>query len=169
MKYCTKCGVQMPDDARFCVACGTQVPGSTVMDKAVLDSFYQFLKWERLSWKIFGIVWLILSIILAVCGLIIMVSAAMTGFSYRLDMGIIGFVYLLLGLLYLPIAIVNKVMVKKTFHCMEMLYIDPKSVLARCGSVGMIVLAAFFNNVALIFIIINFVRTKTNKEVIDRL
>ncbi len=167
MKYCTNCGVQIPDDARFCVDCGTRVPGNT--DKEWLDRFWQMLKWERLSWKIFGIVWLILSIVLAVCGLIIIVSAANTGFSYRLDMGIIGFVYLLLGLLYLPIAIVNKVMANKTFHCMEMLYIEPKTVLARCGSVGMIVLAAFFNNVALIFIIINFVRTKTNKEVIDRL
>ncbi len=169
MKYCTNCGVQMADDARFCVNCGAQVSGSAVMDKACLDQFYQFLKWERLSWKIFGIVWLVLSIVLAACGLIIMVSGAMTGYSYRLDMAVIGIIYLMLGLLYLPIAIVNKVMVKKTHDCMKMLYIEPKTVLARCGSVGMIVLAAFFNNVALIFIIINFVRTKTNKEAIDRL
>ncbi len=169
MKYCTNCGVQMADEARFCMNCGTRVPGDTVMDKTCLDQFYQVLKWERLSWKIFGIVWLILSIVFASCGLIIIVSGAMTGYSYRLDMGIIGFMYLLIGLLYLPIAIVNKVMVKKTTRCMELLYIEPKTVLARCGSVGMIVLAAFFNTVALIFIIINFVRTKTNKEAIDRL
>lgn len=37
----------------------------------------------------------------------------------------------------------------------------------RCGNVGMIVLSAIFNPVAMIFIIINFTRTKTNKAEIQ--
>lgn len=166
MKTCTQCGAQLHDDANFCFGCGASV---SAPDSSLLERFYQFLKWERLSWKIFGIVWLVLSIVLSVCGLIIIVSAAMTGYSYRVDMGIIGCFYLFLGLLYLPIAIVNKVMEKKTSAYMQQLFTDPKPVLARCGSVGMIVLAACFNNVALIFIIINFIRTKTNKAAIDQL
>ena len=39
----------------------------------------------------------------------------------------------------------------------------------RCKSVGMIVFAAIFNNVALVFIIINFVKTKMHAAEFDRI
>ena len=58
---------------------------------------------------------------------------------------------------------------KKADEYREDLEHDPKPVIKRCGSVGLIVLAAFFNNLALVFIIINFVRTKTCRHIIDKL
>ncbi len=45
----------------------------------------------------------------------------------------------------------------------------PSVVRKRCGSVGMIVLGAIFNSIAMAFIIVNFVRTKTNAAAFDRI
>ena len=69
----------------------------------------------------------------------------------------------------LPIAIVNLKMVSKAEYYMDTLYNDASSMRERAESVGMIILATFFNEIALIFIIINFVRAKTCKETLDRI
>ena len=169
MKYCTKCGTALADQAQFCSGCGSAAGSEQAEKMECMEDFRKFLKWERFSWRLFGIIFLVCSLIILTCALAIIIAGGMTGYSYRLDMAVVGIMYGLMGVLYLPIAIVNLVMAKKAGEYREDLEHDPKPVMERCGSVGLIVLAAFFNNLALVFIIINFVRTKTCKHIIDKL
>ena len=169
MKYCIKCGTDLSDEAQFCSGCGSAVGDIEAEKRECIEDFRRFLKWERFGWRLFGIIFLVYSLIVLICAVGIIIAAGMTGYSYRLDMAVVGIMYGLIGLLILPVAIVNLVMAKKAGEYREDLDHDPKSVIERCGSVGLIVLAAFFNSLALVFIIINFVRTKTNKHIIAKL
>ncbi len=169
MKYCSNCGTALADTAQFCSGCGTPVGNTEAEKTECIEDFRKFLKWERFSWLLFGIIFLVYGILVLTLGMIIVMAGGMTGYSYRLDMGVIGGVYVFAGLLVLSIAIVNLVMAKRAGEYREDLDHAPKYVIDRCGSVGLIVLGAFFNTLALVFIIINFVRTKTCKHIIDKL
>ena len=68
MRYCTNCGNAIPDEASFCGVCGT--PAAISQDqyaydeeKAFLDYTHRFLRYERLAWKISGVVFLIISLV----------------------------------------------------------------------------------------------------------
>ena len=81
-----------------------------------------------------------------------------------------SFYFLLIGLLgYLPPAVVSLVMLKKVEYYENTVYTDVSIARKRCISVGMIVFAAIFNKIALIFIIINFVKTRKNAAAFDRI
>lgn len=118
--------------------------------QACLDSLYARLKNERLCWKIFGFVW----IGYAVMFTLLAVASEMVLILYPL-------------FLYLPCAIVSFIMAKKVNGYINTLYTDCSSAVERCGSVGTIVLGALFNTVAMIFIIINFVNVKSNKQTFE--
>ena len=164
MIRCSSCGNDIPDTSKFCGICGAPVNNVDVgiyKEKECLDNFYRFLKYERLSWKIGAIVWFVCMGLFGVIGLLLTVVSG-DGMA-----AIIGIEYMVLGIFYLPIAIVNLKMIAKTEHYMSIVYNDVNSVTERCGNAGMIVLGAFFNTVAMIFIIINFTRTKTNRAEIQ--
>ena len=181
MRYCSSCQKTFGNDFNYCPSCG----GATIEqddfvnldaqseknyyneEQECLDNFYKFFKWERLMWKIGGIVFLVCSIIIFLCSIIII--AALSSVSQpELGFGL-GYFYLMLGIIYLPIAIINLKMVKKAEYYMNTLYTDARPMVTRCQSIGMIVFAAFFSNLALIFIIVNFVRAKTNDKVLQRI
>ena len=189
MKFCTVCGAKLSDDAKFCHNCGgTQQSTNEVYtteiyndaeaqeDKECLDNFYTFLKWERFGWKLSAILFLIATIIFAMIGLIALAGGAVAfsesdfnSMPATFSVGI-GFLYLFLSLiLYLPVTIINFSMSKRTKNYMNLVYTDIEAVEERCSNIGIIILGAFFNTLALIFIIINFVRTKTNKRIIERI
>lgn len=189
MKFCTVCGAKLSDDAKFCHNCGgTQQSTNEVYttgsyndaeaqeDKECLDNFYTFLKWERFGWKLSAILFLIATIIFAMIGLIALAGGAVAfsesdfnSMPATFSFGI-GFLYLFLSLiLYLPVTIINFSMSKRTKNYMNLVYTDMEAVEERCSNIGIIILGAFFNTLALIFIIINFVRTKTNKRIIERI
>lgn len=174
--FCSKCSAQIPDNSKFCGVCGAPVQttyGQTsytppvakeytlAEEKESLDNFARFFKYERLAWKIEGIVILVLSCLFAGLGFIFFMAAMAEEFFAG-----IGVLYMLYGLLFLPVAIVNLKMVSRAEHYMNIVYTDAAAVEERAGSIGMIILAAFFNNIALVFIIINFVRSKTEKDVL---
>lgn len=181
MKYCVKCGNELNDDARFCVSCGTAVVQETAPEvetyvanddavliqeeKECLDNFYRFFKYERLAWKISGIVFLILSIVFMGFGLLFALLAAVVEEAFAAGFGAI---YILYGLLILPVAIVNLKMVSKAEYYMDIIYKDARPVVKRCSSVGMIVLGAMFNTIAMAFIIVNFVLAKTKAPILQR-
>lgn len=189
MKFCNVCGAKLSDDAKFCHNCGgTQQSTNEVYttgsysdaeaqeDKECLDNLYTFLKWERFGWKLSAILLLVATIIFVLIGLIALAGGAVASsesdfnsmpatFSFG-----IGFMYLFLSLiLYLPLTIINFSMSKRTKNYMNLVYTDIEAVEERCSNIGIIILGAFFNTLALIFIIINFVRTKTNKRIIERI
>ena len=174
--FCSKCSAQIPDNSKFCGVCGAPVQttyGQTsytppvakeytlAEEKESLDNFARFFKYERLAWKIEGIVMLVISCLFAGLGFIFFMATIAEEFFAG-----VGTIYMLYGLLFLPVAIVNLKMVSRAEHYMNIVYTDAAAVEERAGNVGMIVLAAFFNSIALVFIIINFVRSKTEKDVL---
>ena len=188
----------------------------------VLSRLSTGLKHERLAYKIYGIVALVLAIIIMVCGFVSMVAGAFlteedvfTGevvYHNEIDGNInisdgnsdilfengrveitdedvhvyidgeeltitegdvailagagvvfVGMFYIIFGALLLVVAIVNLVTASKIgkYRYSEVLTVK------HAGSVGSIVLAAFFNEIALVFAIINFVVAKKNSAILN--
>lgn len=95
-------------------------------------------------------------------------------YSVFLAFGVLFIIYsiyfITMGLIvYLPLAIINLKLLKKVEYYENTLYSDVSIARKRCTSVGMIVFAAIFNKIALIFIIINFVKTRKNAAAFDRI
>ncbi|MBR3988149.1 MAG: hypothetical protein IKK10_02475 [Clostridia bacterium] len=184
----------------------------------VINRLSTGLKHERLAYKIYGIVALVLAIIIMVCGVVMMVGGAFLtanetytnelSFNSSIDIadddanvyigdgkieiadddvsvyidgseveitegdvailagaGVIfvsGF-YIGFGAVLLAVAIVNLVMASKVgkYRYSEVLTVK------HAGSVGSIVVAALFNEIALIFVIINFVYAKRNRAILE--
>lgn len=165
MIRCNHCSAEIDQTSKFCGVCGAPVNNVDVgiyKEKECLDNFHRFLKYERISWKIAGIVWLVISCVWLFLGFVMLIAAIEEGIFAAFS-----FMYMFIGVIYLPIAIVNLKMVKKAQHYMDIVYNDVTPVAERCGNVGMIVLSAFFNTIAMIFIIINFTRTKCSTDEIN--
>lgn len=196
MSFCTKCGKELMEGATFCGGCGAPVKvveqaepmeaeqvlesqvypaepisatdhsGLYAEEKECLDNYYKLLKWERISWSISGKVMLIL-------GIIFVALFALIGFIAAVEepfVGVLMFVYVMIyGAIFFPFAIISLKMVGKVQYYMDTLYTDIRPTVKRCGSIGMIVFEYFFGTISPVFFIINFVRTKCNKDVINRI
>ena len=176
MKYCAHCGQQLQDDAQFCEKCGastTTEAAQFAKEKGFLDDTHRFLKYERLSWKIIGIIMLVLSALFFFFTLLVFAGAAGMVVDAEtesaLGLGLVALMMVIYGLVFLPFAIIGLVCAKKISGYMNELYNDIRPTAKRCSSVGMIVLSALFNEFALIFYIINFARFKSNKELVERI
>lgn len=187
MKYCTKCGAQLSDDVNFCHACGTQEGSASAQtvtyaqsyddteQKNFLSSLYNMLKWERNFWLIFAIIYLVGAVIFFLLALIFSTVGSLEAIELmsneeEVAFAFVALLYFIFALfLYLPITIVNFVMTKKARKYRDMINYDLNTVVKRCDSIGLIVLGALFNQPALIFIIINFVRVKCKKKLIDQI
>lgn len=208
MKYCTKCGYQLVDEARFCNACGNAVEVTSSQpvesenpyanekvsasaqyiaqpesfepktqedlraeEQALLDRFSIGLKHERIAWKFVGIFYLIGAIFFIVAGLFFGIATLDVGNAHSEEFGVFFagfFMYVFLGLMYLPVAIINLVMKNKLEKYRAKLYTDCRDGIGHF-SVGSIVFCAFFNGVALVFNIVYFIQAKNNKAVIERI
>lgn len=208
MKYCTKCGYKLTDEARFCNACGAEVaetikaeavsenpyvsnaqpvyeakpaPACTEAPKsddelraeeqALLDKFSLGLKHERLAWKISGIVWTVMSAFFIVFGCFFALIVGIAAASAESELFALlpaVMMYSVMGLMYLPVAIINLSMKNKLESYRAKLYTDCKDGIGHF-SVGSIVFCAFFNGIALIFNIVYFIQAKNNAAVIERI
>ena len=174
------------------------------------------LRHESLAYRIYGIVALVLSIIIIVCGLVMTIGGAfLTDAEYQNEANIInnefidgdtdvilgnssiditdddvhihidgddiniteddvaifagasvvfmGVFYSIYGFVYLAVAIVNLVLASK----IKKYSLNADLTVKHAGSVGSIVVAALFNQIALIFVIINFVIAKKNRAVLE--
>lgn len=176
MKYCAHCGHQIQDDAQFCEKCGAAANANTANfaeEKEFLDNTYRFLKYERISWKIVGIFALVISILLFVFTILVFAGAAELVVDAETQalfgLGMISLVMVLYSLIFLPFAIIGLVSAKKIQRCMDGMYHDIRPTAQRCNSIGMLILSIFFNEIALIFYIINFARFKSGKQVVERI
>lgn len=162
MIRCNRCGSDVPETSQFCGICGAPLTADVGIykEKECLNNFCRFFKYERLCWKIFGIVWLVLSCVWFFLSFIMLFLVV-----EEPEFAAAAVMYMFAGLMYLPIAIVNLKMVGRAEHYMNIVYNDA-AVEERAGNVGMIVLSAFFNNIAMVFIIINFVSAKNNKDIL---
>lgn len=148
---------------------------------------------ERLTYKIYGIVAIVLAALIIVFGVIFAIAGSYftadsvvtdldsNGYTYEIDgyeveitdgdvamvagAGIIAFsaFYITFGVILLAVGIVNLVMASKVGKYR----LNPELTVKHAGSVGSIILAAFFNEIALIFVIINFVIAKKNRAVLE--
>ena len=168
MKYCGYCGQVMDDSDEFCKKCGAAAiptPDATPDDVALAEE-REFINGLH---KVTGIVFLVLAAIYVFFGFIFAVAGLA---SEEVAITGVGITYMFIcGITFVPLAVINLVMVFKTQKYMTMIEqgTDIGAAITRAGSVGMIVFAAFFNEIALIFIIINFVRVKCNQQVIARI
>lgn len=148
-------------------------------DERLLSDISRFLRYERIAWKVSGIVFLVCTVMFFV-GSILMIAggiiyADQPYYDYVPVMPAFGFigagmVYLIAGLIcYLPLSIIGFTMVKKVSYYQDTLYTDVSIARARCGSVGMIVFGAIFNTIAMAFIIVNFVKVKNEAQALDRI
>lgn len=137
-------------------------------EKKFLDETHKFLRWEKKAWSIAGKVQLIVGIVFAalffLLGLIIGVA------SEEPAMIAMFLAYALIyGVLFIGIGIVNLKAAGKIDQYTETLYKNFSLADKRCNSIGMIVFCYFFNNIALVFFVINFVRMKCNKTMRERI
>ncbi len=208
MKYCTKCGCHLVDEARFCNACGKPVEVMSARpvasenpyasekvsasaqyiaqsessetkteedlraeEQALLDRFSIGLKHERMAWKFVGIFYLIGAVFFIAAGLFLGIATLAVGNVHLEEYGIFFagfFMYVFMGLMYLPVAIINLVMKNKLEMYRAKLYTDCQDGIGHF-SVGSIIFCAFFNGVALVFNIVYFIQAKNNAAVIERI
>ena len=175
MKTCKYCGKEISDELEVCPFCNAvQDDQKDKNDERAYSQMARFLKYEHIAWKAGGFV--------ALGGCALYVCIALT----FLAIGILGaasggilpfFVFMFFGAVYLiaflvaflPIIIANFKMVKRVEFYQGCMETDIAVTRTRCKSVGMIVFAAIFNKAALVFIIINFVKTRTHAAEFDRI
>lgn len=140
-------------------------------ERAFLDQTHRLLRWERRAWSISGKVALIVGIVFAVLFFLIGVIAAAASGD---EGGIVGFSVMFIyafifGGILIAVGIVSLAAANKIPQYTDTLYKDFRATNTRCNSIGLIVFGYFFNNIALVFYLINFVRMKSNKPMIERI
>lgn len=137
-------------------------------EKKFLDDTHKFLRWERKAWSISGKVFLIVGIVLTALYFLIGIVFLATGE----DVAAAGGVFLygsLIFAMFIVIGIVNIKAADKIDQYTDTLYKNFSLANNRCNSIGMIVFCYFFNEIALVFFVINFVRMKCNKAMRERI
>lgn len=136
--------------------------GGAARRQNTLDHFYLRLKWERIAWSIASKVFIILGAVLLTISLIIFIIGIANGIGYVSFF--LPFWYSFYGVSIAGIGVVNYIMVGKVQRYMDGLYHNCEPAVTRGESVGMIIFCYFFNTVALVFYLINFIQIKCNRE-----
>jgi len=190
MSYCSKCGKQIVEGAAFCIGCGAPVVQETQdsapavsqiigerekrEEQEFLDTTHRLLRWERKAWSIASKAFIIMGAVFAglfflifFIGIIAAVDGDSNGGGIAMGVGILyAIIY---GSMFIGIGVVSKKACDKIPQYLDTLYTDFSLTYNRCGSVGMLVFTAIFGVVSPVFFIINFVRMKTNRSVIQRI
>lgn len=167
MTNCPKCGTQIAETASFCSFCGERIAPVTKQDLTeTLNIFKANFRREKISWMIAAIAITALTLLLTMFAFLMIVIGITTAEEALLTMGI---VYLLYPILFAPIIIINWVMTVKAGRYERTVMDDPVGAVERAGNVGIIVVSALFNNIAMIFVIINFVYAKIHEKTIAKL
>lgn len=186
MKTCWNCHTANVDEAGYCASCGADLStGALAEEKRFLDDCRRSLGHERRALRIVGIVFIVFCAIMMLMLLLMFLNEAATvsfiiddvGDGAADDIAFAGAAVFMLALIYLFVyfavflasGIVNLVSASRTGKMLDMVYTDLSAVNKRNGSAKRIVFAAFFNTIAMIFIIINFSRLKKNSALVERI
>ena len=194
MSYCVKCGKEIEKDAAFCTECGApvekEIPTATEQnnvpvqsptfneefdreEREFLDNTHKLLRWELKAWSIASKVWIIMGIIYAVVfSIYTIVGIAMSASDYFLGGFFIGFgtaAAILGGGMFIGLGIVSRKASEKLPQYIDTVYTDFSISYKRCGNIGMLIFNVLLGVVSPIFFIINFVRMKANRNVIERI
>ncbi|MBO5912844.1 MAG: zinc ribbon domain-containing protein [Clostridia bacterium] len=133
-----------------------------------VNTLRQFLNFERTAWKVGTIVLAVVTGLFVLLSMIFFLTA-IDARGYREDMYVsMGITYLVVSMLVAPMVFIGFKMVPKCDEYLSKLNYDLGTVVARCTNIGMIVFSAFFNGIAMIFIIINLAKAKANMEILGR-
>lgn len=135
-------------------------------EKRFLDGIYRFMKYERLTWRIYSLVFLFTSLVIGALSLMMLGLGLYDMSSPFVSLGI---VYLIMAVAYLPIPVIAFIMAPRVGRYMERVYTQPRAVLERASSVGMLVFCGLFCTIGMVFFIINFVSIKNNSHIVDRI
>ncbi len=146
-------------------------------DKKILDTFKRFLGLEHFGWKFGAVMFAVSSFLLILSGVIMIISGAVllrpsadNEMLSRYPFILMGVLYICLALVELiPLTVISFIMLKKNEYCQSTVYTDLSIARKRATSVGMIVFCFLFNNIAAIFYLINFIKTKNNAAAFDRI
>ena len=184
MRYCVKCGKEIVEGAAFCAACGAPVEVQPVAPAAApsfedalireerefLENTYNLLRWEMKAWDIASKVFIIVGIVYAAFFTLFSFIGAIGGGEVGAVFTAIGFFYaILFGGMFVALGIVNKKAAEKLPQYINTVYTDISIAYRRCGDVGMLIFCILFGAVSAIFFVINFVRMKANRAVIERI
>ena len=114
------------------------------------------------------------SIIMIISGAVVLANANTQQFggmsaAANASILIIGITYMIIPVTLIPETVICFIMIKKVEYYQSTLGTDISIARTRCTSVGMMVFCILFNTLAAIFLIINFVKTKTNAAAFDRI
>lgn len=174
MKLCQHCTQPIEDTASFCPFCGQKqevsdvTPSAPVKTEEQEKAFYVFrrnLRHERKCWSIYGGVWLGFCIFFAAFALLFLMIAVGAEEPALVAMALVYFLY---PIFFLPMAVINLVMANKISGYLDNIETDPNPAVERCGGVWLIVVSALFNNIAMVFVILNFVHVKTHGELLKQ-
>ena len=142
-------------------------------DSRALRELRMHLHQESKAWRFFAIGMLVFMmgyvlylVLLSGAGLRLIEADDDPAFN-AVFMSFFGVFGSLSALLFLPVVIMGFVMGSKVHRYWEESAVDCTNALLHAGSVGVIVLAGFFSTPALIFVIINFVKTKRNRAELE--
>lgn len=189
-KFCPACGAAVNGTAAQDAAANPNSPTNPALQDECMKCLYKHFRHEKLVWMICGIVLTVCCVIMIFTGVVLAANGAyatydeyragdfeITGISPDIINSVsgpaavinlvAGSSILVSGLLFLPIGIINLVMIGKTQRYINSLYKDCGEAVTRASSVGMIVFSALFNEIAMIFIIINFVNARRHRAVFE--
>ena len=171
MKICRDCNAQIEDNVSVCPYCGAK---QTAENSTVLMTMMKFLQLEHFAWKFGAIMAIVAVVIYIIAGITMMATGgfiAQRGGSTESGMIVFaGVLYIIIGIMvFIPIVIIGFMMLKKVEYYESVVYTDVSIARARLTSVGMIVFCAIFNTLAMIFYLINFIKTKNSAAELDRI
>ncbi|MBQ6714266.1 MAG: zinc ribbon domain-containing protein [Clostridia bacterium] len=194
MSYCIKCEKEIEKGAAFCTECGAPVEKETSAnpeqnkvpvqsptfneefdreEREFLDNTHKLLRWELKAWSIASKVSIIMGIVYAVVfSIYTIVGIAMFASDYFLGGFFIGFgttAAILGGVMFIGIGIVSRKAAERIPQYIDTVYTDFSISYKRCGNIGMLIFNVVLGVVSPIFFIINFVRMKANRNVIERI
>ena len=161
MYYCMQCGKASEDGSGCCSHCGAPAEKISVnpvacdveldeTESAFLENTYRLLCWERKAWNIHSKYYIVVGIIYAVIAMLI---DSWPGFIFCGAFFVFG--------------IVSHKAARKLSLYIHTVYTDISLAYNRCENVGMLIFNILCGAVSPIFFIINFVRMKSNRTVIE--
>ncbi len=183
MRNCSKCGKALADNEIFCTYCGTDSrirPETLAQEEARQEaefcaSYKRIYRIEAKLLKIFGIVYLVLTLLLAAGTFVLMSNSEITLPPELVELITDGdktadvSVYLFSGVIsYCVISAVNTVCAKRAEARIEAMDKDIRPAVMHYSSFISTFLYIMSNPVAFVFFIINFFKTRTNAPVIAR-
>ena len=166
MPVCKTCNSTIPENCRYCGYCGAEILPETdpEEERSCLHHLRRNLRHERVAWRAYGILYLIAGILIHLSAFLLLI-VALTDPLFLFN----AVTYYLMSLVYIAIAIVSLILSKKAWNYSEQVPTNCEAAVQRAGRVGTIVLGAIFNQIALAFIIVNFIHVRTHKDLLDRI